>query len=73
MTTTHERGELIFAVQRNDCRSELLTDFLNTFGRQGGFESVLKRIQEKRPDANELVLVSAIVECFAKSAPMFHR
>lgn len=39
-------GQRIFAVQRKQCRSDLLIDFLNVFGRLGGFDNLLKRLQD---------------------------
>lgn len=42
----HIEGQRIFAVQRKQCRSDLLIDFLNVFGRLGGFDKLLARMQE---------------------------
>ena len=38
MQVTHEKDQEIFAVQREECRSDLHIDFINTFGRLGGFD-----------------------------------
>lgn len=73
MSVTHEKGELIYAVQRSDCRSELLVNFLNTFGRAGGFSKMMERVEQKNPDQTELLLLAGYTDCLAKSAPMFHR
>lgn len=73
MTCTEQRGQLIYAVERSSCRSEMLTGFINAFGRLGGFDMMLKTVQDENQHQNGLVLVSAYLECLARSAPMYHR
>lgn len=63
----------IFAVQRAQCRSDLLIDFLNLFGNLGGFEKMLSILQEESRSTNDLNLMGSYVECLGKSAPVFHR
>lgn len=55
---THIDGKEIFAVHRKQGRSSLHIDFLNQFGQDGGFDSILERIKEKIQDPKELMLIS---------------
>lgn len=63
----------IFAVQRAQCRSDLLIDFLNLFGNLGGFDKMLAAIQQEPRSTNDLNLMGSYVQCLGKSAPVFHR
>jgi len=66
-------GQRIFAVQRKQCRSDLLIDFINTFGRLGGLDKMLERVSQAEGDANELTLLSLVVENVAKCSCVFHQ
>ena len=62
-------GERVYAVQRKQCRSDLMVEFLNTFGRLGGFDKLLQRLQDFGEDANgadELNYIGAVVGNLAK-------
>jgi hypothetical protein len=73
LVVTHHKGAEIFAVQRKACLSDLLIDFLNEFGRLGGFDKIMERVEAHEKGKEELILLSAYTECFAKSAPVMHR
>jgi hypothetical protein len=63
-------------VQRKQCRSDLLIDFLNTFGRLGGFEKLVERMSDFGPEASEadeLTFIGLIVESIAKCACVLHQ
>ena len=66
-------GEQVFAVHRKQCRSDLFIDFINTFGRQSGFERMLRCIAAETGNLNELSLLAAQIECLAKGAPVYHK
>jgi hypothetical protein len=66
-------GQRIYAVQRKQCKSDLINQFLNTFGRLGGFDMILQRIEQNLPDQLEMLLIATYAECIALSAPLFHR
>lgn len=63
----------IFAVQRAQCRSDLLIDFLNLFGNLGGFEKMLATINNESQNAHDINLMGSYVNCLGKSAPVFHK
>ena len=68
-------GKRIYAVQRKQCRSDLLIDFINTFGNEGGFEKLIERIQDFSEDANgsdELNYIGAVVDNISKCMPVLH-
>lgn len=69
-------GQRIYAVQRKQCRSDLLIDFLNTFGNLGGFDKIVERMEDFGEECNgsdELNYIAAIVENISKCATVLHR
>ena len=54
-------NESIYAVQRKQCRSDLLVDFINQIGNGGGFEKMLDMIPSV-----DLNLLSMYVNCLGK-------
>jgi len=73
LLVTQHNGQDIFAVHRKACRSDLLIDFINSFGRLGGFRIILERFQAESGDANELGSLVVLVDCIAKAAPVYHK
>lgn len=67
------QGNRIYAVQRKECKSDMINEFLNTFGRLGGFDLMLKRMREVNQDQMELYLVSSYIESVASAGPLFHK
>lgn len=69
----------IFAVQRTKCRSDLLINFINYFGRLGGFEKMLEIVksilnrEEKVSFKDALPLLSTFCESIGKVAPVLFK
>jgi hypothetical protein len=67
------QGKKIFAVHRNQSRSNLLVEFLNCFGNLGGFDSMLRILDHEKDSANLISLLDLFVTCFSDALPNFHR
>lgn len=68
-----EGEEEIFAVTRpNNCKSYLLVECINYFGKSGGFEHILEKICDKDNPVN-LDLLAHYMECLGRMFPMYHR
>lgn len=73
----------IYAVQRVTCKSDHAINFINTFGRLGGFDKMMKimegvkendhTIMTSLPVKDALPLISTFCECLGKASPLFHK
>ena len=63
----------VYAVTRpTRCKSSLLTECINMFGEQGGFDQIISRITDKENPIN-LELLAYYMECLGRIYPMYHR
>ena len=74
----------IYAVQRVQCKSDLLINFLNEFGMLGGFKMIMKTVEDicksqtdksvkTVPIKEALPLLSTYCECLGKASPVFYK
>lgn len=62
MAMLQQEGDIIYVTERPTCRSVMLTEMINDFGRAGGFEDLLKLIASPK---TTLTHVYYIVEMLA--------
>ena len=68
-----EGDDPIYALTRpTKCKSSLLTECINLFGEQGGFDQIIARISDKENPIN-LELLAHYMECLGRMYPMYHR
>ena len=68
-----EGDDPIYALTRpTRCKSSLLTECINLFGEQGGFDQIIARISDKENPIN-LELLAHYMECLGRIYPMYHR
>jgi hypothetical protein len=68
-----EGDEPIYAVVRpRKCKSYLLVECMNIFGRLGGFDKILEKMSNK-DDPIDFTLLSHYMDSIGKVFPMYHR
>ena len=68
-----EDEEPIYAcIRPSKCKSSLLVECINLFGRQGGFDKILEKLTDKE-NPIDLDLLAYYMECLGRIYPMYHR
>ena len=72
-TSIKEGEDMIYAVIRpRKCKSYLLVEVLNTFGKLGGYDRLLEKMTDK-DNPVEFDLLAHYMDCLGKVYPMYHR